>query len=415
MEAYRSAMTWKPGLRAQWAQDAIDGTTRLDDEPEPQALTADALVDEAIENCGSWAPAHCFDDAFMEPLEVFTAALGEEADLHRLGRWATARYLRRLMAQRLALTAWSDAHPASERPAIDEPVFVLGAPRTGTTALYGALARLRTTRAPTGAEFLLPCVTSSPADRDVADEITYPQQVSTGLASIHSYSPEMPKECLSAMAFSARTEEFISRYHVPSYVRWLQSADLKPAYDMHRLVLEVLTSDDPDATPRRWVLKSPVHLQGLPHLVATYPDARFVVTHRNPASVLASVSSLIASLRSAFSDQVDAEAIGRYHLDLYSRSLNALVDHVDSGLLPPERTHHVHHGDIVRGPELVVREVAPDLGLAADQADGAPAKVRSRDAHSVGDHNYDAGDFGLAELDVDAHFGRYMERFGVPR
>src|SRR5690606_10653053 len=115
------------------------------------------------------------------------------------------------------------------------------------------------------------------------------------------------------MAFSFRTEEFISRYHVPSYVAWLQRADMQPAYDMHRLVLQVLQRRMPK---RRWVLKSPVHLQSLPTVASTYPDASFVVTHRDPAAMLASVSSLVATLRAAFSDRVNGVEVGRYHTEL---------------------------------------------------------------------------------------------------
>ena len=128
----------------------------------------------------------------------------------------------------------------------------------------------------------------------------FPQTRSTELRAIHTYSARMPKECLSAMAFSFRSEEFVSRYHVPSYVEWLQRCDMTPAYEMHRLVLQVLQRRMP---ARRWVLKSPVHLQALPTLVATYPDASFVVTHRDPVAVLSSVSSLVATVRAAFSDR----------------------------------------------------------------------------------------------------------------
>ncbi|MGR6998197.1 sulfotransferase [Yinghuangia aomiensis] len=77
---------------------------------------------------------------------------------------------------------------------------------------------------------------------------------------------------------------------------------------------------------RRWVLKSPAHLHTLPDLLRTYPDARIAVTHRDPITVLGSVSSLIATLRWVHSDDVDFAAIGKYHEDLYAGDLDRLVD-----------------------------------------------------------------------------------------
>ena len=71
-------------------------------------------------------------------------------------------------------------------------------------------------------------------------ELRLPGQVAGELDAIHVYRGRMHKECLSAMSFAFRSEEFTARYHVPSYVEWYQRCDLRPAYDMHRLVLQVL-------------------------------------------------------------------------------------------------------------------------------------------------------------------------------
>jgi hypothetical protein len=66
---------------------------------------------------------------------------------------------------------------------------------------------------------------------------------------------------------------------VPSYVNWLQACDMRPAYEYHRLVLQVLQRT---RKAKRWVLKSPVHLHSLPTLLDVYPDARVAFTHRDP-------------------------------------------------------------------------------------------------------------------------------------
>ena len=61
----------------------------------------------------------------------------------------------------------------------------------------------------------------------------------------------------------------------------------------------------------RWVLKTPQHLEQFPALVDTFPDATFVVTHRDPVSVTASMVTMIAYTARLTRDRVDLEAIGR--------------------------------------------------------------------------------------------------------
>ena len=333
-------MTWSVGPQASWVAEANRGE-RPEFRPIPGQFNAAALIEDALER--SQSSSRFTDDDFAEPLSIFCEALETTAQLTPLGRWATQRYLRRLLAVRLELEAYEAAHLELNDEAIVEPIFVIGPPRSGTTVLHRHLGAVAGHRVARGWEFTRPLPPPDPKTYDhdprileTADELEFPQAVAAGLRSIHTYSAQMPKECLSAMSFAARTEEFISRYNVPAYVEWLQACDMAPAYAMHRRILHVLQQRMPSA---RWVLKSPVHLQAVPTLVATYPDASFIVTHREPAEFLASVSSLVATLRSAFSNSVDAVAIGHYHQDLYQRSLNALVGPCGSRCTT-NRAHH---------------------------------------------------------------------------
>ena len=346
---------------------------------------------------------------WVEPLKVLCSALETEAELTPLGLSATQRYLRRLCSVRLRLDDAADGLAP-----IEAPIVVVGLPRSGTTVVHRMLAADPALRAPEGWEFLMPLPAPRPetfeADPridEMAEELTFPQSVAQGLSTIHTYSARMPKECLSAMAFSFRSEEFISRYNVPSYAEWLQSCDMTPAYTAHRQVLQILQQHMP---PRRWVLKSPVHLQSLPELLTAYPDATLVFTHRDPAPMLASVSSLIATLRSAFSDTIDPVTIGRYHYDLYRRSLDQLVTQTEAGAFDHIPTAHIQHADIVADPQDAATSLYDQLGLVVPQPvlDQATAEAASTRQDSVGAHQYDPADFGLGET---TGFDRYRQTF----
>lgn len=406
-------MAWSAGPQAAWVAEANCGE-RPEFRPLPGPFNAAALIEDALAR--SHASSEFADDDFVEPLNIFCDALEETAQLTPLGRWATQRYLRRLLDVRLELEAHEAANPELNNEEIVEPIFVIGPPRSGTTVLHRHLGAVAGHRVSRGWEFTRPLPPPDPETYDhdprileTAEELEFPQAVAAGLRSIHTYSAQMPKECLSAMSFAARTEEFISRYNVPAYVDWLRTCDMAPAYEMHRRVLRVLQQRMP---PARWVLKSPVHLQAVPTLVATYPDASFVVTHREPAQFLASVSSLVAILRSAFSSSVDAVAIGRYHQSLYQRSLDSLVDHVDQNVLPPERTVHVSFKDLVADTPATVASIFERIGVdpAAGRLSSSIVAKEVRE-DSAGAHKYQPSDFGLDNSDISRFFDRYRARF----
>lgn len=337
-----------------------------------------------------------------EPFALLLDSLAADAALTPDGREFTHRWLARLVAGRHLLTRAVDDDPGIADEVIAAPVIVAGAPRTGTTFLHGLLAQIPSMRAPEGWELLFPAPPPGPQTPDddprvlaADDELTWPQRRSEPMLSIHRYAGRMHKECLSAMSFSFRSEEFVSRYRVPRYVEWLQGCDMTPAYAVHERVLQSLQRRRPT---ERWVLKSPVHLNNLATVMATYPDARIVITHREPTEVLGSVTSLIANLRRAFSASVDEIEIARYHLDLYGRSLDALVDMA----LPTAQVVHVPQRSLIADPQATLDALCERLGLPHTVLDARPPAEAGRHDYSL---------HGVDPEELDAAFGRYRRTF----
>ena len=78
---------------------------------------------------------------------------------------------------------------------------------------------------------------------------------------------------------------------VPSYARWLEGRDYVPAYRLLARLLRVLTWQQ---AGRRWVLKTPEHLEHLDALLEVFPGATVVWTHRDPLETMASFCSMVA-------------------------------------------------------------------------------------------------------------------------
>jgi hypothetical protein len=354
------------------------------------------------------------DDATLEAMSVLLPALENEAQLHVLGRWITHRFLARLLLQRVLIERTFRDTPELASVSIDEPWVVAGAPRTGTTILHEVLMCDPALRGPLGWELLFPAPLGEGDDDPrigLADiELRTPQTVASGIVAIHEYSARMPKECLSAMSFAFRSEEFVSRYHVPSYVRWLQACDMTPAYAMHKRVLQILQGG---SSERRWVLKSPVHLHSLDVLLDTYPDAKLSFTHRDPMLVLPSVTSLLANLRWAHSDHVDFADIGAYHADLYSRSLDRLVDLDAATFLPINRCTHSTHHEFLNDALGVISGIYSRLGIELPQTT-LTEMSEHLNTHPQGDkggHTYSFDDLGLDYDREVGRFARYADRF----
>lgn len=421
------ATNWNPGPRPEWVQAVNAGLVLPIALEAKLPLTRDALIDEALARQGRTgagigalcAPGPGTGEDFLEGLDIALAALEDEANLHIMGRWMTRRFLLRLLEVRLQICDWVRSDPGVRDEQIVEPLFVVGAPRTGTTVLHALLSADHRHRVPLGWEFLRPVppptVDTCETDARIAladVELRAPQLVTGGLDAIHAYAGRMNKECLSAMSFAFRGEEFISRYNTPSYIEWLQSCDMTPAYEMHRLVLQILQRKMPT---EKWVLKSPVHLHNLPVLLDVYPDAQLVVTHRDPLAILGSVTSLIATLRWAHSDDVDTTVIGRYHADLYWRDLDGMVDFVDQGTLPGGRVAHGSFAEFNADGVGVVERIYEQLNieLPADVRDAMSAALAASPREKHGDHTWSFEWLGLDADEQHERFRRYCTAFGV--
>jgi hypothetical protein len=132
-------------------------------------------------------------------------------------------------------------------------------------------------------------------------------QLAPRMAALVPSSAAGPEECQDLMGLDFKSQYFQAMAHVPSYSAWLVDADLSPTYAYERRVLKLLQWGSP---ARPWRLKCPTHLRFLGPLDRAFPDARFVMTHRDPTEVMVSVATLYAEIRQMFSDEVDLASIG---------------------------------------------------------------------------------------------------------
>lgn len=408
-------MGWSPGPRPVWVEHALRGEGGPLYDSGLRSFVAEELMAEAVFRAGhdDW-----HDDSFREPLEVVVGSLEHEAGLHLVGRWRAREVLVRALENRLRLTAALAEDPGIEQETVAAPLVVTGSPRAGTSIMHQLLSLPPGTRAPLAWEYWSPAPVPSPdhdddprlplADRDV--------RLSAALApmfdGMHEQGARIPREDASAMLVDLRSDVLGTHYGVPSYRAWLASCDMGTAYAWHRRVLQVLQRRYP---ARRWVTKWPTHVSHLPLLLATYPDARVVVCHRDPLAMLSSVTSLTATLRWAHAHEVDYQAVARDQADVFAAQCDRLVEADRAGSVAPDRIAHVRFSDFMADQAATVAGVHARLGLpfeAEDEQrihDHLAARPRGR----LGGHQHTATQMGL---DLDAlreRFREYQEHFGI--
>jgi hypothetical protein len=400
------------GLRAfDWVGRALRAAGLPFARLEESALLARAARRTRLDDFG--------EDGFREPLRRLLASLDSEAALTPFGRVIARRDLGRLLENRLRMHDTFKRHPEMGEAEIRRPLFVVGLPRTGTSILHELLAQDPASRVPMTWEVMDPwppperaSFESDPRIEQTDRHFRGIDRVLPGFQAMHPMGARLPQECVAITAHEFASLIFHTQYRVPGYQRWLDQADLRPVYASHRRWLQYLQWRCP---AERWVLKSPGHLWALDALLAIYPDARIVQTHRDPLQVVASLVSLITKLRGLGSDAADPVEIGA---DWATR--------LAEGLALASRARERHGGGDrqfldIRFQDLIGREIEQvrriyahfemELSREAEQRMRRFLAENPRDKH--GTHRYSLDFAGLDDGRLRPRFAEYQRRFQV--
>jgi cytochrome c5 len=375
-----------------------------------------SLLGEARRNTGL---SDLGEGPFLEPLRLLIDSLEQEARLTWLGRSIARRELVRVIGNRLRLVEDRRAHPEIAAETIRRPLFVVGLPRTGSTILHDLLAQDPANRVPLTWECMWP---SPPPERDryetdprIAEcDAQFPgvDKLIPGFKAMHPMGARLAQECVALFQHSLATPIFHNEYRVPRYEDWVDSCDWGPHYEFHRRQLQHLQWRCPG---ERWVLKSGVHMWGLEHMLATYPDARVIQTHRDPVKVATSFASLATLVRSMGSSGVNAAEVAADWAPRLAKALHHAIDVRDGSDHPEARFHDLQFRAFVKDPFAAVEGIYADfeLELSGEAADRMRAFIAANPQGKHGVHSYRASEYGLDPGVERQRFARYIERFGI--
>lgn len=375
-------------------------------------LDADALHAKAIADTGldDFGP-----DDYRERMDVYLAALREIDDLHAPGTVNFFSQMSQWLKNRLLLADLLTRHPEIGDIELLPPVVIAGLPRTGTTHLHnllGQAANFRTLPYWESFEpFPLPAEAGMQPDpraarMDVAVQVM--NMLMPHFVLMHEMTTEHVHEEIQLLANDFSTMFMETLAHVPRWTDYYLAHDQTSTYEYLATQLKALQFL---RGGRRWLLKSPQHLEQLPVLDKVFPGMAVVCTHRDPVPVAISMVTMLVYSARMHRSRVPVEEIAAAWMDRLEIMLAALIR--DRGVIAPERSIDVRFADFM-ADELGVAEQVFALvdEPVTDEARAAMADyVANHQRGRLGRVETSCEMFGLDEDELRARFAPYVERF----
>jgi hypothetical protein len=352
-------------------------------------------------------------DGFREGLERTLEAFARVPMTDQARRGAENKIVNDL-AIRCRIEAWYLLHPEIEDLEIDGPVLVCGLPRTGTTATVGMMAldlRFRFLRT---WEALDPTPPPIAEQEDIDPRVVAARKAAQfyDKPTMHIHDPDGPEEDIALLS-PLNMHGFHGPFPMPDdFVRWWITADFTSTYAYHRRVMKLLQSRRP---PGLWLLKAPAHLFKLDAFNTAFPNARYVMTHRDPAKVIPSVASLQYTMQAARTEpgSINKGERGRHFLSLWREGMELGL--AARQRIGEDRFIDVTNDEIIRDPLSVFERIYNHIGLPiGDEFAGQLSEYKVRNAPGArGEHRYTAEEYGLSHQAIRQAFSGYIQRFGL--
>ncbi len=358
-------------------------------------------------------------------LEVLIDAINNEAQLNTIGRLGARGMLTGLIGSYVELNDWFDKHPEEENEVIEKPLFIVGLPRTGTSAMHGLMATDPGNRSPLFWEVNSPLprphpdhYDDDPRIEDTAKQLELQYKMAPGFRAIHKMDATMPQECLATMHKMMHGITLTLTWYVPSYRKWLMEADPEPALRFNKRFLQMIQATEPDTRPKieRWLLKTPGFLSALPAIFKLFPDAQIVFTHRNPVDVIGSVASFAWTLSGMFTDKGHIpELFGEEQATSWNQLLEiGMRDRAQLSQFEGQ-IHDIYFNDIAAEPFKTVFGIYERFGITPpeDLEQRMQQYLDENPRGKHGKHDYSLADYHLTEEGERERFAKYVERFGL--
>jgi Sulfotransferase family len=357
------------------------------------------------------------DDDFLPGLEVLREANAENPYVNDAGRRAAVAVIIDALVARAESEACWKRDTRWRTTKVARPLFVVGLPRSGTTALHKLIASDPNTQS---LEYWLGLHPQPRPPRATWERNAALVATKAALEALYSGRPEMrakhdmqpdePDECRLLRMQSLVDITFEGTTYVPRYRDWLLATDHRHVYARYEKNLRFIGCDD----QRRWALKNPAHLMTLDVMLERFPDACIVHIHRAPEQIIPSVCSLRSSMWRLTHDNLPNDVIGQHNVTTFAAQIDRALDVREYA--DPKRFYDVDYRAFVSDPIGTVEGIYTHFGfhVTEDTRHAAQLWADQRPQGRLGEHRYASADYGLSDDAIRDRFRAYRERFDLP-
>ena len=383
-------------------------------------FNSDQLLADAEQATGlsDWGGEQYFEHSFRTLFSAMALSVATESGLNAQGLHGAHLRLQAMAQARLQFVDDRKQNPDIATEEIKAPLIILGLPRAGSTFLHSLLACDPDNRHPQTWEMMLP---SPPPQQDsyaTDPRIDRAQAILNAMGldrpeitALHPFGARQPEECHLLMELMGLGDNLPALWRMPTFNKVRATIDLREGYILHRMALQNLQYR---YKGKRWVLKNPGHVFYLEHLLAVYPDAQLVQTHRDPAKVIPSVTALIQAMRQANSEHtVAGEKIALGNMKAFAAGLGQAIEFRQTAGME-NHFHDVHFDQLIEDPLGVVAAIYDQFGISLSEI--AIKNMRqwlaSENKHQA-KTRYTLQQYGLQEDQVHQAFAKYLNHYRI--
>ena len=230
--------------------------------------------------------------------------------------------------------------------------------------------------------------------------------MSPGFFAIHPIDVMQPEEDILLLDVSFMSTTAEAMMHVPSYAQWLENTDQSPAYEYYVKMLKLLQWFKP---AKRWVLKTPHHLEFLGLIEKHFNEVRFLWPHRTIYESVPSFLSMVSFNRMVFSNAVDPHEVGVH----WVRKTGYMLEKALEFRKQPGKEKlfaDLFYKDLIQHPvKELTRLYSNEGGLPKELAERFHQTDKANPHRKHGTHLYSASDFGITKKEIDHHTHHYQE------
>jgi hypothetical protein len=375
-------------------------------------LDAGHLLDHTRASTGIADPSDLGDGDWEGRLRALVTAI-DASDLHVVGRMLTREELLRGLRTRFLMAERRRQQPAIAEEQIIAPVVVTGPARSGTTILFELLGLDPGLRTPIATDVLHP---APPPGTTLAEftAMTESEQelwadIQPEFAAVHELRADLPVECITLSSPSFAGNHWSMVLADPLASGWAPDAQADLAF--HRAVLQTVQHGRP---ARRWLLKTPGYVFMLDDLLAAYPDASIILTHRDPAKTMPSTVSTTALVQWMRADHVDLTVLAPLLAALFTEALATVDRRRRTGELP-DVFGDVRFTDLMADAVAAIEGAYQAIGreLTDDHRRAITRYLAGKPRGKHGTHRYTAEEWGFDPEVLRHDLADYLTSAGV--